>query len=104
MGIEPRWILSDNGACYRSNTHADGCRELGLRHSFTRHYRPRTSGKAERFIETFTSRWAHGAIYSTSAERNPALPGWLTHHNLTRQHGAPATNPHSSPNRAEQSC
>jgi transposase InsO family protein len=88
MGIEPRRILSDNGACYRSNAHADACRELGLRHSFTRPYRPRTNGKAERFIQTLTSRWAHGAIYGTSAERHRALPGWLTHYNFTRRHGA----------------
>jgi transposase InsO family protein len=88
MGIEPRRILSDNGACYRSNAHADACRQLGLRHSFTRPYRPRTNGKAERFIQTLTSRWAHGAIYGTSAERNRALPGWLTHYNFTRPHGA----------------
>jgi transposase InsO family protein len=88
MGIEPRRILSDNGACYRSNAHAEACRELGLRHSFTRPYRPRTNGKAERFIQTLTSRWAHGAIYGTSAERDRALPGWLTHYNFTRRHGA----------------
>jgi transposase InsO family protein len=88
MGIEPRRLLSDNGACYRSGAHADACRRLGLRHSFTRPYRPRTNGKAERFIQTLTNRWAHGAIYGTSAERTRALPGWLTHYNYTRRHGA----------------
>jgi transposase InsO family protein len=88
MGIEPRRVLSDNGACYRSNAHADACHRLGLRHSFTRPYRPRTNGKAERFIQTLTNRWAHGAIYGTSAERTRALPGWLTHYNFTRRHGA----------------
>jgi transposase InsO family protein len=93
MGIEPHRTLSDNGACYRSNAHADACRELGLRHSFTRPYRPRTNGKAERFIQTLTSRWAHGAIYGTSAERTRALPGWLTHYNYTRPHGALAHKP-----------
>jgi transposase InsO family protein len=45
MGIEPRRILSDNGACHRSNAHAEACRELGLRHSFTRPYRPQTNGR-----------------------------------------------------------
>jgi transposase InsO family protein len=106
MGIEPRRILTDNGACYRSNAHADACRELDLRHSFTRPYRPRTNGKAERFIQTMTSRWAHGAIYGTSAERNRALPGWLTHYNFTRPHGAlshkpPAARLHELNNLAE---
>jgi transposase InsO family protein len=88
MGIKPERVLSDNGSCYRSRVHAAACRELGLRHSFTRPYRPRTNGKAERFIKTLADRWAYGAIYATSTERTSALPGWLTHYNFTRRHGA----------------
>jgi transposase InsO family protein len=106
QGITVRRVLSDNGSCYRSRWHADACRELGLRHSFTRPYRPRTNGKAERFIQTLTSRWAHGAIYGTSLERTRALPGWLTHYNFTRRHGAlghkpPAARLHELNNQAE---
>jgi transposase InsO family protein len=88
MGIKPERVLSDNGACYRSSAHAAACRELGLRHSFTRPYRPRTNGKAERFIKTLADRWAYGAIYANSRDRTRALPGWLTHYNYTRRHGA----------------
>ena len=78
----------EHGACYRSTAHAAACRELGLRHSFTRPYRPRTNGKAERFIKTLTQRWAYGAIYANSSDRTHALPGWLNHYNFTRAHGA----------------
>jgi transposase InsO family protein len=88
MGITVERVLSDNGACYRSRTHAETCRELGMRHLFTRPYRPRTNGKAERFIQTLTNRWAYGAIYGSSAERTAALPGWLTHYNFRRRHGS----------------
>jgi transposase InsO family protein len=89
FGIEVERILSDNGACYRSDAHAIACGELGIRrHLFTRPYRPRTNGKAERFIQTLVNRWAYGAIYGSSAERTAALPGWLTHYNFTRRHGA----------------
>jgi transposase InsO family protein len=96
MGIAVERVLSDNGACYRSRAHAEACSELGMRHLFTRPYRPRTNGKAERFIQTLTNRWAYGAIYGSSAERTAALPGWLTHYNFSRRHGslghkAPAT-------------
>ena len=96
MGIAVERVMSDNGACYRSTVHATACRELGLRHLFTQPYRPRTNGKAERFIQTLTNRWAYGAIYGSSAERTAALPGWLTHYNFARRHGslghkAPAT-------------
>jgi transposase InsO family protein len=89
LGITVERVISDNGACYRSNTHALACRQLGIRrHLFTRPYRPRTNGKAERFIQTLVNRWAYGAIYGTSAERTAALAGWLTHYNYTRPHGS----------------
>jgi transposase InsO family protein len=88
MGITVERVLSDNGACYRSRAHAEACRELSMRHLFTRPYRPRTNGKAERFIQTLTNRWAYGAIYGSSAERTAALPGWLDHYNFRRGHGS----------------
>jgi transposase InsO family protein len=88
MGITVERVLSDNGSCYRSGVHAEACRELGMRHLHTRPYRPRTNGKAERFIQTLTNRWAYGAIYGSSAERTAALPGWLDHYNFRRRHGS----------------
>jgi transposase InsO family protein len=72
------------------------CRELGLRQLRIRPYRPRTNGKAERFIQTLTNEWAYGRIYGAPAERAAALPLWLDHYNFRRPHGslghrAPAT-------------
>ena len=88
MGVTVERVISDNGACYRSDAHAEACSELGIRHLFTRPYRPRTNGKAERFIKTLTERWAYGAIFGSSAERTAALPGWLDHYNFRRKHGS----------------
>lgn len=88
MGITVERVLSDNGACYRSRAHAAACTELEMRHLFTRPYRPQTNGKAERFIQTLTNRWAYGAIYGSSAERTAALSGWLHHYNFRRRHGS----------------
>jgi transposase InsO family protein len=48
MGIKPERVLSDNGSCYRSRVHKTTCLELGIKPKFTRPYRPRTNGKAER--------------------------------------------------------
>jgi transposase InsO family protein/transposase-like protein len=87
-GISVERVMSDNGACYRSTIHALACRALGLRHLRTRPYRPRTNGKAERFIRTLLAGWAYGAIYGTSTERNAALDGWLWTYNHRRPHGA----------------
>jgi transposase InsO family protein len=88
MGVTVERVLSDNGACYRSFAHRAACTELGIRHLFTRPYRPRTNGKAERFIKTLTERWAYGAIFGSSAERTAALAGWLEHYNFRRRHGS----------------
>lgn len=88
MGVTVERVLSDNGSCYRSRVHAVACRELGMRHLRTRPYRPRTNGKAERFIQTMTNGWAYGAIYGSSTERTAALPGWLDHYNYRRPHGS----------------
>src|SRR6204780_2984541 len=97
FGITAERVLSDNGACYRSKTHALALQQLGIRHLFTRPYRPRTNGKAERFIQTLTNLWAYGAIYGSSAERTAALPGWLNHYNYTRPHGSLSHKPPGPP-------
>ena len=73
---------------YRSTIHAVACRALGIRHLRTRPYRPRTNGKAERFIRTMLAGWAYGTIYGTSHERTAALDGWLWTYNHRRPHGA----------------
>jgi len=95
-GVRVERVMSDNGSCYRSRAHARACRELGLRHSFTRPYRPRTNGKAERFIQTLIEKWAYGRIYGSSAERTAQLRIWLTHYNYSRPHGSLGKRPPGS--------
>ena len=85
-GISVKEVMTDNGSAYRSTIHAFACRALGIRHLRTRPYRPRTNGKAERFIRTLLAGWAYGAIYATSHERTQALDGWLWHYNHQRPH------------------
>jgi transposase InsO family protein len=87
-GITVERVMTDNGAGYRSVLHALACRICRVRHLRTRPYRPRTNGKAERFIRTMLGGWAYGAIYGSSAERTRALPGWLDHYNRRRPHGS----------------
>jgi len=87
-GISVERVLTDNGPAYRSVVHALACRALGLKHSRTRPYRPRTNGKAERFIRTLLGGWAYGAIYGSSQERRLGLSGWLEFYNRRRPHGS----------------
>jgi transposase InsO family protein len=86
FGVRVERLMTDNGNAYRSTVHALACRALGIKHLRTRPYRPRTNGKAERFIRTMLGGWAYGAIYRTSNERRDALPGWLDFYNRRRPH------------------
>ena len=95
-GVRIERVMTDNGSAYISHAHAAACRELDLRHLRIRPHRPRTNGKAERFIQTLTNEWAYARIYGSSAERTEALPLWLDRYNFRRPHGslghrAPAT-------------
>jgi transposase InsO family protein len=87
-GIQVERLMTDNGSAYRSKLHAIACRTLKITHLRTRPYRPRTNGKAERFIRTLLGGWAYGAIYGSSAERAAALSDWLDHYNSRRPHGS----------------
>jgi transposase InsO family protein len=87
-GISVQRVMSDNGSAYVSIAHKLACRALGLRHLRTRPYRPRTNGKAERFIRTMLTEWAYGALYGSEAERAAALPAWLERYNFRRPHSA----------------
>ena len=88
LGVRVERLLTDNGACYRSKIFKHQREELGLRHRFTRPYRPRTNGKAERFIQTLIREWAYAKPYRSSAWRTRALGGWLKHYNRARPHGS----------------
>jgi transposase InsO family protein len=92
-GIHVQRVMTDNGSAYRSVAHALACHALNLRHLRTRPYRPRTNGKAERFIRTLLAGWAYGAIYRDSDQRTAALSLWLYHYNYRRPHGALSHHP-----------
>jgi transposase InsO family protein len=87
-GVKVERLMTDNGSAYRSKLHAIACRMLAIKQIRTRPYRPRTNGKAERFIRTLLGGWAYGAIYRSSAERRAALAGWLDFYNRRRPHGS----------------
>jgi transposase InsO family protein len=86
FGVRVERVMTDNGSAYRATIHALACKALGIKHLRTRPYRPRTNGKAERFIRTLLGGWAYGAIYRNSNERRDALAGWLDFYNRRRPH------------------
>jgi transposase InsO family protein len=87
-GVTAQRIMTDNGSGYRSKLHAQTVKRLGIKHLFTRPYRPRTNGKAERFIQTLMREWAYAVVYRHSEHRARALEPWLHFYNHQRPHGA----------------
>ena len=86
LGVNVRRVLTDNGSAFRSKKFAAACHTLGLRHVFTRAYRPQTNGKAERFIQSALREWAYGIPYHHSTERTAMLSRWTHHYNWHRPH------------------
>jgi len=95
-GIQPRRLLTDNGKVFRSDSFREICERFSVRQRFTRPYRPRTNGKAERFIQTMIREWAYRRPYSSSAKRRRALPRWLHYYNFHRQHSSLGGKPPAS--------
>ncbi|HVL34861.1 MAG TPA: IS481 family transposase [Burkholderiales bacterium] len=88
LGIKIARILTDNGTCYRSKRFRRACQRLGIKHSFTRAYRPQTNGKAERFIQTTLREWAYARSYANDRERAMAWLPWLHRYNWHRPHAS----------------
>ena len=86
-------VLTDNGAGYRSRAFAAVCSHHRIRALRTRPYRPRTNGKAERFIQTLLRDWAYAVRYETSEQRALALSPFVEYYNHRRPHGALSKRP-----------
>jgi transposase InsO family protein len=93
-GITVSAVLTDHGACYRSQPFADA---LGpIAHKWTRPYRPQTNGKVERFHRTLADEWAYAQLYRSDTERCQAFTTWLHTYNHHRGHTALGGQPPAS--------
>ena len=95
-GIQVQALMSDNGSAYTADAYRRALAELNLRHLRIRPYRPRTNGKAERFIQTLLNEWAYERLYGSSIERTRALPLFLDRYNFRRPHGSLGHRPPAS--------
>ena len=81
-------MLTDNAKAYHSRAWLEATRRLGIERRYTRIYRPRTNGKAERFIQTLLTEWAYARSYPSSTARARALGGYLRWYNRRRPHSS----------------
>jgi transposase InsO family protein len=95
-GVVIRAVMTDNGSAYVAHAHRRALAELDLKHLRIRPGRPRTNGKAERFIQTLLNEWAYARIYGSSDERAAALPLFLDRYNFRRPHGSLGHQPPAS--------
>ena len=95
-GIRVERVMTDNGSAYRRPCTPSPAAPSGIRHLRTHPYRPRTNGKAERFIRTLLGSWAYAAFTPPTPNAPPlstAGSGPTTIADLT----APSTTSRPSP-------
>ena len=68
--------------------------ELGIKHRYTRPYRPQTNGKVERFWRTLNDDLIDGTTFASLAEFRDELEQYLLYYNEVRPaSGAGGENP-----------
>ena len=88
-GVRIERVMTDNAFAYtNSRAFKDALVTIGARHITTRPYRPRTNGKAERFIQTALREWLYAKAYHSSQQRTADMPAWLHWYNHHRPHTA----------------
>jgi transposase InsO family protein len=94
-GVKFEEILSDNGSEFGGNTQKINKHqhpferlllELGVKHRYTRPYRPQTNGKIERFWRTLESELIEGTYFDSLEEFKDELLQYLAYYNQERPH------------------
>jgi transposase len=93
-GIIARRLQTDNAFTY---IHNRSLRELlaerGIQHRRIPPRTPKRNGKVERYQQTLAREWAYGQRYRSSNARAAALPIWLEHYNMHRNHSSLSNRP-----------
>jgi transposase InsO family protein len=93
-GVQFAEILSDNGAEFAARSHPSEhpfeamLIELGIKHRYTRPYRPQTNGKVERFWRTLDDDVIDGATFDNLDHFANELFEYLVYYNNFRPHQA----------------
>jgi transposase InsO family protein len=88
-GVVLQAVMTDNAKAYTvSRLFRARVSELGLQHLVTRPFRPRTNGKAERFIRILINEWAYAKLYRSNELRLKQLQRWVHFYNSRRHHTA----------------
>jgi transposase InsO family protein len=92
-GVRVERVLTDNAKAYHSRAWIEATDQAQIERRYTRIYRPRTNGKAERLIQTLLREWAYARSYPSSSHRARALPAYLRWYNQRRPHSSIGARP-----------
>lgn len=93
-GVRFEAVITDNGPEMASPTNTQGhpmermMLELGIKHRYTRPYRPQTNGKIERFWRTLNEDLLEGTTFESVSELKDELQQYLLYYNTQRPHQA----------------
>lgn len=85
-------VLTDNGSEFSSRTNLDHhpfermLLELGIKHRYTKPYRPQTNGKVERFWRTLNEDLIEGTTFDSLDHFKDELQQYLIYYNNYRPH------------------
>lgn len=90
--IQFKEVLTDNGSEFSSRNNQDShpfermLIELGVKHRYTRPYRPQTNGKVERFWRTLNEDLIEGTTFDSLDHLKDELAQYLFYYNELRPH------------------
>lgn len=93
-GLQFKEILTDNGAEFAARTNPQAhpfeamLLELGIKHRYTKPYRPQTNGKAERFWRTINEDVIEEATFDNLEHFSNELFEYIVYYNVFRPHQA----------------
>lgn len=96
-GIEVEAVMTDNGAEFGSGVHVKNkdshplevlLNEMGIKHRYTKPYRPQTNGKIERFWRTLKEDFLEEALYNDVADMKEELLKYIVYYNEHRGHSS----------------
>jgi len=85
-------VMSDNGPEFKGTLEREHpfevmCRELGIKHTYTRPYRPQTNGKVEAFWKILKREFFYPNSFDSEKELVMNLGNFLFEYNHLRRHG-----------------
>jgi Integrase core domain len=85
-------VMSDNGREFKGELRHEHpfetmCNELGIRHIYTRPYRPQTNGKIEAFFKIIKSEFFNPNTFNSQEDLFLNLGNYLFEYNHLRKHG-----------------